>query len=270
MFPKLFDLGPISVYSYGLLLALAYLFGLQMAVWRAKARGIDGSKILDLGVGVILAALVGAKLMLLVIDFDYFSSHPRELLSLARSGGVFYGGLILATLVAVWQVRRLHLPVWPTGDIIAPGIALGHVVGRLGCFLGGCCYGRETDLPWAVTFTSPLALANVGTPLNVPLHPTQLYEAGAEALILVGLLAFERRGRPFAGRTFWAYMLAYAVSRFVIEYFRGDPRGTVFAMPTSQFIALLLVPLSVAMLIYLGRRPEPVPAKSGRRSGSHG
>lgn len=267
MFPKLLDLGPFTVYSYGLLLALAYLAGLQMAVWRAKARGLDGTKILDLGVGIIIAALVGAKLMLLVVDFDYFSANPAELLSLARSGGVFYGGLILASLVAIWQVRRLHLPVWATGDIIAPGIALGHVVGRLGCFLGGCCYGRETHLPWAVTFTSPLALANVGTPLNVPLHPTQLYEAGAAAIILAGLLVFERRGRPFPGRTFWVYILVYAISRFVIEFFRGDPRGVVLSMPTSQFIALALMPLSVVMLVYLARRQPPAqePGRKARR-----
>jgi phosphatidylglycerol---prolipoprotein diacylglyceryl transferase len=268
MFPKLLDLGPLSVYSYGLLLALAYLGGLQMAVWRAKARGLDGTKILDLGVGIIIAALVGAKLMLLVVDFDYFSANPAELLSLARSGGVFYGGLILASLVAIWQVRRLHLPVWATGDIIAPGIALGLVVGRLGCFLGGCCYGRETHLPWAVTFTSPLALANVGTPLNVPLHPTQLYEAGAAAIILAGLLVFERRGRAFAGRTFWVYILAYAISRFVIEFFRGDPRGVVLSLPTSQFIALALMPLSLVMLVYLGRR-QPSAQEPGRKARRH-
>jgi phosphatidylglycerol:prolipoprotein diacylglycerol transferase len=268
MFPKLLDLGPFSVYSYGLLLALAYLAGLQMAVWRAKARGLDGTKILDLGVGVIIAALVGAKLMLLVVDFDYFSANPAELLSLARSGGVFYGGLILASLVAIWQVRRLHLPVWATGDIIAPGIALGHVIGRLGCFLGGCCYGRETHLPWAVTFTSPLALANVGTPLNVPLHPTQLYEAGAAAIILAGLLVFERRGRTFPGRTFWVYILVYAISRFVIEFFRGDPRGIVLSLPTSQFIALALIPLSLVMLVYLGRR-QPSAQEPGRKARRH-
>jgi phosphatidylglycerol:prolipoprotein diacylglycerol transferase len=268
MFPKLLDLGPLSVYSYGLLLALAYLGGLQMAVWRAKARGLDGTKILDLGVGVIIAALVGAKLMLLVVDFDYFSANPAELLSLARSGGVFYGGLILASLVAIWQVRRLHLPVWATGDIIAPGIALGHVIGRLGCFLGGCCYGRETHLPWAVTFTSPLALANVGTPLNVPLHPTQLYEAGAAAIILAGLLVFERRGRTFPGRTFWVYILVYAISRFVIEFFRGDPRGIVLSLPTSQFIALALIPLSLVMLVYLGRR-QPSAQEPGRKARRH-
>src|SRR6202008_91164 len=128
---------------------------------------------------IIISALVGAKLLLLVTDFKTFSADPRELFTLARSGGVFYGGLILAVVVALWYIRRIGLPLWTTCDVFAPGIALGHVVGRMGWFFAGCCYGRPTNLPWAITFTDQSAQANVGTPLNQPLHPTQLYEAGA-------------------------------------------------------------------------------------------
>ncbi len=178
-------------------------------------------------------------------------SHPGELLSLVRAGGVFYGGLILAFVVGVWLMRRYRLPVWATADLYAPGIALGHVIGRMGCLLAGCCYGRPTDLPWGLTFTDPVAAANVGTPLNTPLHPTQLYDAGAELLILIILLAFERRGRTFHGRTFWLYILLYAASRFVIEMFRGDPRGMVFGVSTSQVVSLLLLPAALVMLIRL-------------------
>lgn len=268
MHPKLFDLGPLTVYTYGVLLAAAYLVGLQTALVRARSRGIDGSKVMDLGIYVIISALVGAKLLLLIVDFDYFSKNPAEIFSLVRSGGVFYGGLILATIVAAWQIRRHRLPLWPTGDAIAPGIALGQVVGRLGCFFAGCCYGRETHVPWAITFTDPLAALNVGTPLNVPLHPTQLYESGAVAVILVALLAFERRGRAFPGRTFWTYVLLYSVTRFIIEFYRGDSRGMVVdAVSTSQFISLLLVPVSIGMLIYLARRGgTPVGAPAGTRA----
>jgi phosphatidylglycerol:prolipoprotein diacylglycerol transferase len=198
--------------------------------------------------------------MLIAVDWDYFRSQPRELLSLVRAGGVFYGGLIAAVAVGLWLVRRYKLPVWTTADLMAPGIALGHVVGRFGCLLAGCCYGRPTDVPWAITFTDPLAAQNVGTPLGIPLHPTQLYDAGAELLILGILLFTERKGRPFAGRTFWGYLLLYAISRFIIEFYRGDPnRGTVMAgLSTSQFVSLLLVPGSLLMLAYLRRRgPAP-------------
>src|SRR5687768_7747870 len=200
---------------------------------RAKQWGLDPTRVLDLGIYIIIAALIGAKLLLFVVDFDQFSTSPQDLLSLARSGGVFYGGLILAVLVAFWYISRHQLPFWTTCDVFAPGIALGHVTGRLGCFAAGCCYGRPTELPWGITFHNPLAAANVGTPLGVPLHPSQLYEAGAGLLILAMLLGIERRGRPFAGRTFWLYMLLYAISRYIIEFYRGDPRGEMFGMSTS-------------------------------------
>jgi phosphatidylglycerol:prolipoprotein diacylglycerol transferase len=211
---------------------------------------------MDLGIYLIIAALIGAKLMLIAIDFNYFRSQPRELMSLVRAGGVFYGGLIAAVAVGFWLVRRYKLPVWTTADLMAPGIALGHVVGRFGCLLAGCCYGRPTDVPWAITFTDPLAAQNVGTPLGIPLHPTQLYDAGAELLILGVLLFTERKGKPFAGRTFWMYLLLYGISRFIIEFYRGDPnRGTVMAgLSTSQFVSLLLVPGSLMMLAYLRKR----------------
>jgi phosphatidylglycerol:prolipoprotein diacylglycerol transferase len=109
-------------------------------------------------------------------------------------------------------------------------------------------------MPWGITFTNPEAAANVGTPLGVPLHPTQLYDAGAELAILVLLLVTERRGRPFAGRTFWLYVLLYGISRFIIEFFRGDDRGIVLGVSTSQFVSLIAVPLALVMLARLRGR----------------
>jgi phosphatidylglycerol---prolipoprotein diacylglyceryl transferase len=263
MYPRLLELGPITVYTYGVLLAAAYLLGLKLAMVRATSRGLDEARVLDLGIYIIISALIGAKLLLLVTDFQTFKNDPRELLTLARSGGVFYGGLILAVVVALWYIRRVGLPLWTTCDMFAPGIALGHVIGRFGCLFAGCCYGKPTTRPWGITFTDQFARDNVGTPLGVPLHPTQLYEAGAELLILVFLLITERKGRPFAGRTFWLYMLLYAISRYIIEFFRGDERGTVGIFSTSQFISVILAPLAIVMLIYLARRKEaPVPERA--------
>src|SRR3954463_10922164 len=263
MHPILFDFGPATIYTYGVLLASAYLLGLRLAMVRAKARGLDQQRVLDLGIYIIISALVGAKLLLVVTDFRTFLSDPSELITLARSGGVFYGGLILAVSVALWDIRKIGLPLWTTCDVFAPGIALGHVVGRFGCLFAGCCYGKPTTKPWGITFTDTFAAMNVGTPLGVPLHPTQIYEAGAEFLILMLLLLTERKGRSFAGRTFWLYMLLYAVSRFIIEFFRGDERGTVGMFSTSQFISILLAPLAIVMLVYLARvkTPEPKRAK---------
>jgi len=262
MYPRLFELGPITIYTYGVLLAAAYLLGLKFAMVRADKRGLDPARILDLGIYIIISALIGAKLLLFITDFQTFRNDPRELLTLARSGGVFYGGLILAVTVALWYIRKVGLPLWTTCDVFAPGIALGHVIGRFGCFFAGCCYGKPTKMPWGITFTDPFAAANVGTPLGIPLHPTELYEAGAELLILGVLLLTERKGRPFSGRTFWLYMLLYAISRFIIEIFRGDERGTVFMFSTSQFISIILAPLAIVMLVSLARRQEaPAPER---------
>jgi phosphatidylglycerol:prolipoprotein diacylglycerol transferase len=269
VFPELFEIprlftigslsiGPFTVYTYGVLLAASYLLGLRLAMWRAKKRGLDANRVLDLGIYIIIAALIGAKLLLLIVDFDQFRRDPAEIWTLVRSGGVFYGGLIVAVVVAFWYIWKHNLPFWTTCDVFAPGIALGHVTGRLGCLAAGCCYGKPTDVGWGIVFTNPLAYANVGTPLNVPLHPTQIYEAAAELVILILLLATERKGRYFPGRTFWLYMFLYAVSRYVIEIYRGDPRGVILGMSTSQFISVVLAPLSIAMLVWLARTgPEP-------------
>jgi phosphatidylglycerol:prolipoprotein diacylglycerol transferase len=269
MHPILFEIGGFPVYTYGLLLAAAYLLGLQFALMRARTRGLDQTRVMDLGIWIIVSALVGAKLMLVVVERDKFGWTPTDLFNLFRSAGVFYGGLISAVVVALWYLWRHRMPVWTTTDVFAPGIALGHVIGRFGCLLAGCCFGRQTDVPWAITFHSEFANRNVGTPLNMPLHPTQLYEAGAELLILGLLLATEKKGQPYPGRTFWSYMLLYGVSRFIIEFYRGDSRGliNVFGnlLSTSQFVSLLIVPLSIIMLVFLGRRTSPAPVDAATR-----
>jgi phosphatidylglycerol---prolipoprotein diacylglyceryl transferase len=264
MHPILFEIGGFPVYTYGLLLAAAYLLGLQFALMRARTRGLEPNRVMDLGIWIIISALVGAKLLLLIVERDKFLRDPGELLNLARSGGVFYGGLIAAVAVALWYLWRHRMPMWTVTDVFAPGIALGHVIGRLGCLFAGCCFGRPTTVPWAITFHNEFAAQNVGTPLGVPLHPTQLYEAGAELLILLFLLAFERKGRPFPGRTFWGYMLLYGVSRFIIEFYRGDPRGMIGSFSTSQFVSLVIVPLALIMLYVLSRNTDPAPAAARR------
>ena len=263
MYPLLFELGPLSIYSYGVLLATAYIIGLRFALSRANHAGLNGQRVMDLGIFVIISALVGAKLMLLVVDFEQFTADPARLTVLLKSGGVFYGGLLLAVPVAWLYIRRHKLPLWTTCDLFAPGIALGHAIGRFGCLMAGCCYGRTTDLPWGITFTNTLAAANVGTPLDIVLHPTQIYEAIAELSVLAVLLASERRWRPFPGRTFWTYLLLYSTARFIIEFYRGDPRGMAFStIPTSQFLSILIVPVSIVMLIRLGRNAQDdTPAK---------
>jgi len=269
MHPILFEIGGFPVYTYGLLLAAAYLLGLQFALMRARSRGLDPNRVMDLGIWIIVSALVGAKLMLVVVERDKFGWSWTELVNLFRSAGVFYGGLIAAVTVAFWYLWRHKMPIWTVTDVFAPGIALGHAIGRLGCLFAGCCFGKPTTMPWGITFTNQFAAQNVGTTLGIPLHPTQLYEAGAEFLILGFLLFMEKKGRPYPGRTFWSYMLLYGISRFIIEFYRGDSRGTIallwMALSTSQFVSVFIVPVSLVMLALLARRPGPVPANTQAR-----
>lgn len=275
MYPRLFTLpqftlfstsiGPLTLHTYGVLLALAFVAGLWIAARHARREKLDPDKITDLAVYVLIAGLVGAKLGLLVVEWGYYSKNPRELFSLLQSGGVFYGGLIAAFPVAWWYVRKHSLPGWKAADALAPGVVLGQAVGRLGCFAAGCCFGKASSLPWAVTFRDLYAARAVGTPVDTPLHPVQLYESGADLLVFLALLAIAKKKR-FDGQVALGYVLLYSVLRFGIEYFRGDAaRGSVFsgALSTSQFLAIVLV-LGALWLWPRARRkgalPAPAPA----------
>jgi phosphatidylglycerol---prolipoprotein diacylglyceryl transferase len=259
------NIGPLTLHTYGVLLAIAFITGLWVASRQAKRSGLDAARVTDMAVYVLIAGLVGAKVLLVVVEWGYYARNPRELLSILQSGGVFYGGLLGAFPVAWWYARKHALPPWRTADALAPAVAIGQAIGRLGCFCAGCCYGRPAEVPWAVTFRDSYASRTVGTPLDTPMHPTQIYESLACLAIFLVLLRLARSKR-FDGQVTLAYVLLYAVARFVIEFFRGDAvRGTVFGgwLSTSQFIALLTA-VGVALLLpYVAKRnrlsPPPAP-----------
>jgi len=268
--PFLGSVGPVTVYSYGVLLAAAYLGGLQLAMIRARRRGLDQTRVLDLGIYIIISALIGAKLLLIVTDYRSFFDNPRGLLDLVRSGGVFYGGLIVAVAVALLYIRRVGLPLWTTCDVFAPGIALGHVVGRFGCFFAGCCWGKPTDLPWGVHFTE-LGHEYTGVPIYGPdgsdlyLHPTQLYESFF-MLAVFAFLYYLHRKKKFNGQVLIAYAIIYSIFRFCIEFIRDDPRGDLFGLTsatglsTSQLISLVVAVGSIVFLIFRLKRPPLIEA----------
>ena len=245
MFPQLFHLGKFSLATYGFMAALGMLAGLYVTVKLARRHGVDPDKVWNLGIIVILSALLGAKLLYVIQNWSVYAANPRRLFSLdlLQAGGVFYGGLLAAIVAGVWYLRQARLPALKTMDVFAPGIALGHSFGRLGCFAAGCCYGRPTELPWGVTFTNPLAAQVVGTPLNVHLHPTQIYEFVVELANFFLLMWLVPR-KKFDGQVMGAYLFLYGFARYFIEFFRGDPeRATVFGgfMTLTQLISILLV-----------------------------
>lgn len=261
MLPELFRIGWFALPTYGALLGVGFLAALWLFRRRSGLFGSDAETATDLGVWILLAGLVGARVLLVIVEWPHYVTSWEAAKGLIRAGGVFYGGLIGATLVAALFLRSRKLDFWRVADAAAPCVALGQAIGRLGCFAAGCCWGRACDLPWAVTFTSEVAEKNVGVPLHVPLHPTQLYESlGAFALTAL-LLFFEKR--RFVGETFGRYLVGYALLRGTIELFRGDPRGSLFsgALSTSQFIALAGLAAGVLILVLRrSRRAEPAAA----------
>jgi phosphatidylglycerol:prolipoprotein diacylglycerol transferase len=258
--------GPFTLHTYGFLLAVAFLLGLWVASRQAKRAGLDAGKITDMAVWVLIAGLVGAKLLLVGVEWRYFARNPRDAFSIFQSGGVFYGGLGAGVLVAWLLARRNRLPAWRTADVLAPGVAIGQAVGRLGCFAAGCCWGKATSVPWGVTFTDVYAARAVGTPIDTPVHPSQLYESAAVFLIFLFLLWLAPRKR-FHGQVTLAYVALYSAARFVLEFWRGDAeRGTWFGnqVSTSQLIALALLVAVAIALPYVRRAhattPEPAAA----------
>lgn len=251
MHPELIHLGPVVLPTYGAALGVAFLLAVLLLKRRAPAYGIDPETAVDMGIWLILSGLLGAKLLLLVVEGpSYYLTSLHGLLELFRAGGVFYGGLLGALVAAVFFVKVRKVPFLSFADAAAPCVALGQAIGRVGCLAAGCCWGARCDKPWAITFTSPKAGENVGVPLNVPLHPTQIYE-GVGLLVLVGLLIWFGKGKV-PGRTFSLYLTGAAILRFTVELFRGDPRGTVplLGLSTSQGIAIGLFLVGAAIYLF--------------------
>jgi len=258
MHPDLLHLGPLTIHGYGFMIVVGFLAATWLAMRRAPGYGIAPPLVFDVAFWVLVSAMAGSKLLYILLnwsDFLYdlqrFPRDPWGALRAQGGGFVFFGGLIAATIVGIVFARRHGMPLWQLGDLAAPSLALGHGLGRIGCFLAGCCYGRACRHFWAVTFRDPRTLA----PRNIPLHPTQLYSA-AMLLLLSGFLLWLSRRRRFPGQIFWTYVAFYSVGRFIIEFFRGDERGGIPAigLSTSQWMGILALALAAAMLLRLRRR----------------
>ena len=265
MFPRLFHIGSFSLPTYGLLVSIGVLLGLWISVRNAQKQGINPENAWNLGILVVLCGIVGAKILYIVNDWSSYAAHPAEIFSFntLQAGGVFSGGLIGALLAAAYYVRKHHMPALATCDAFAPGLALGHAIGRVGCFAAGCCWGKPTNHWWGVTFTNPLAEAWVGTPLGRALQPTQLFESAVElANFFILMWLFKRK--KFDGQIFGAYLFLYGVARYFLEYLRDDPgRGEVFGgiMTGTQFISILLV-IGGGIIWWLRSAPKALPASA--------
>ena len=222
MHPIAFHLGSFPVYAYGAMMALGFLAGLWTAGRRGLRQGVASDRILDAGPWLIAGVILGARFVFVVTYWqEYFSGQPIwEVLMIRHGGLVYYGGLLGGAAACILYARIKKLPLWKFADILTPSIPLGYVFGRIGCLLNGCCYGRACDLPWAIRFPEGHATHPSGSPAT-PVHPTQIYDSLLNLGLYLGLAWLYRR-KKFDGQVFAVYLMGYAVTRSIVETFRGD------------------------------------------------
>jgi len=250
------------------MLAIAFAVAATLIIRRGEREGIPGDFLQNLLVVAMVAALLGARLLHILVDFDYFLDHPAEVL-FSREGYVFFGGFLAGTGASIYWIRHRGQDVWKVADVLAPYLSLAQGIGRLGCFGFGCCYGHPTSLPWAVQFPrtiDPSSGMIDGTPAylhhlaegwitpdaahSLPVHPSQLYESALAWLNFFILIYLQKRGCQ-KGVLFLTYLLLYSTGRFLVEFTRGDPRGELLhLLSTSQVVSVGLFAVACAMLIY--------------------
>jgi len=262
MHPVLFDIGSFPLGTYGLLLALAFFGGTALAKRQGKLDGLAPAGITDLAIAMLIAAILGSKLLMIVVDL--IGGAPfRDVFTLGtlRAGGAIHGGIIAATATFFWKLRKGQgLPLRLTGDALVPGVALGQAIGRLGCFAAGCCYGTESHAAWATTFTNPIAYTFSGTPLGIPLHPVQIYNVLAN-LSVMAILLLARSKRSFQGQIFALYFMVEGLGRVVTETWRGDvDRGTGWLgwvwLSTGRLTGLAFALLGLGLWLVWNRKKE--------------
>ncbi|MGH9449500.1 MAG: prolipoprotein diacylglyceryl transferase [Terriglobia bacterium] len=282
MHPTLLRIGSFNLPTYGLILALALLAGLFVAVRLGRREGMNSGQVIDFSTWLIVSGLIGAKIYMILTGWGFYAAHPGEIFSLdtLEAGGGFYGGFIGAGLFAIWYVKAHRLPLLKTFDVFAPAVAVGQAIGRLGCFAAGDDYGKPAPhSALGVVFTNQYAHQMTGVPLGVPIYPVQLFESALTLIIFLILLWFYKRKRR-DGQIFVMYLMLYAVARFFLEYYRGDPdRGFFFhhTLSTAQMVAIIAFGLGIILSVYLRRQPpikaedfvetSPAPAARGSAAG---
>ncbi len=250
MLPELFSVGPITIHAYGLIVAIGFLAGIIVAVRLGRRSTISQQEIMDLVFLMAVSAIAGSRIFYIIINISYYKAHPMDAFKIWEGGLVFSGGVVAAGVALVFYTKRKGINLFRSADTLAPAVALGQSIGRVGCLLAGCCYGAPTNLPWAVTFTNPNALA----PLHAPLHPTQIYSSLIGAAIFVILLILYRRKRYDGQVALW-FLILQSTGRLFEERFRGDDRGFISeGMSATQLLALIILVLSVTALIFYKRK----------------
>jgi len=249
MYPVLFKLGPLTIHTYGFLIACGFLIAVAVVKRLAIRSNLNVERVLDLCFWSLLVGYGGSRTLFVITRLEHYMADPIGILRIWEGGGVFLGGPIVVIPFVIWYTRKYGLPVWRVMDCLAPGLVIAHAVGRFGCIAAGCCYGRPTGSDWGLRFNSELVDLSLR---GIPLHPTQLYEATALFILFLGMLWVHRK-KAFDGHVALTYLMGYPIIRSIIETFRGDIiRGFVIEgiLSTSQFLSLLIFLSATATLVY--------------------
>ena len=253
MHPILFKLGPFTIYTYGFFLAVAFLAATWLVCRLAKSEGLDPAKLIDIGFFGILWGIIGSRIFYIFMNFSEYVHEPLKVIKIWEGGLVFYGGILGGILSTIILIRKYRLPFWKTLDILAPALALAQFIGRIGCFMAGCCYGRPTQCPWAVTFKHPNTLA----PIGVSIHPSQLYHSFANLMVFLILFNIYKKRRQFPGQVFSFYLCIYSIARFLMEFFRGDKKIHLWGpLNLTQGISMILLICGIFLYRYLRSYPK--------------
>ena len=271
MHPELFSIGlfgllkePWPLHTYGLFIAMGFLLAMHLAKRQAQREGEDPEQIVDLCFYVLVAGMVGGRIVFIFTKFEAFAREPWEILAFWRGGLVWYGGFMGAVAYLAYFVRRQRMNFFKTTDLLVPSMALGHSFGRLGCLAAGCCFGRVTEQPWGIVFPNG-SMAHTEQMVSglirfgqraLPVHPTQLYEAAGE-LALFALLVYWRERKTFHGQLFLIWLSVYPILRSIIEMFRGDKeRGVYYVLSTSQYLSILVALAAAVMAWHVHRQRQ--------------
>lgn len=255
MHPIICQIGPITIYSYGVMFALASLICLMFLLSQARKEGIDTNLFYDLFFWIIICSILGARLLYILTNLKFFLSQPKEIFMLNHGGLSWFGGLAFGFLAAVLTTKKHNISFLRIVDIFAPFLALGQAIGRIGCFLNGCCYGKPTKSIFGIALNG----------YEQPIHPTQLYSSFSLFLIFSILIIYKKKVKHVYGKVFCLYLMLCGIERFILEFFRGDTIPIpVFNLTLFQIFSLIL--LASSAILYLILRASHFPdGKAGKR-----
>lgn len=246
MYNEILSIGPVTIHGYGLMIGIGVMVALLMGDYRAKKKGLNGDLIYGLTITTVVLGFLCARVLFILTEWKAFLADPKAFIT--GSGFVVYGGIIGGLLVIYGYCKIKKMDFLSYLDLMVPSVAMAQGFGRIGCFLAGCCYGKETDCFLGVTFTN-----SAFAPNGVKLLPSQLFMAAGDFVIAAILIWFATK-RPLKGKVSALYLILYSIGRFFVEFTRNDDRGAVGALSTSQFIGIFI--LIAGLLMYFVILPK--------------